>query len=145
METSTAWMFSINPSSGTPIYAQIVDQVRQLAVSGRLAAGDNLPSVRSMAAQYDINPMTVSKAYAILKREGVVRQDRGKPMVVTETSVDPLKAIRPQATALVETVVRLGLSRADMNAAIAQVWVDLQERRDLGGVRQTGDDKDSNA
>ena len=135
-------MFSINPSSGTPIYAQIVDQVRQLAVSGRLAAGDNLPSVRNMAAQYDINPMTVSKAYAILKREGVVTQDRGKRVVVSETPVDPLKAIRPQATALVETVVRLGLSRADMNAAIGQVWGEVEEGR---RARQAGDDMDEDA
>ena len=100
-----------------------------------------------MAAQYDINPMTVSKAYAILKREGVVRQDRGKRVVISETSVEPLKAIRPQATALVETVVRLGLSRADMDAAIAQVWSELEEARQglVGDARQTEDDMDEDA
>ncbi len=119
-------MFSINPSSGTPIYMQIVDQVRQLAVSGRLKAGDMLPSVRAIADDLHVNHMTVSKAYSILRRDGVVEFIRGKGMAVSKTSIDPRAAIRPQAAALVEAVRRLGLSRAEMDAAIDQVWVELQ-------------------
>lgn len=115
-------MFSINPSSGTPIYMQIADQVRQLATGGRLRAGDKLPSVRAIARELDVNHMTVSKAYSILRREGVVTFIRGQGMAISETLVDPNAAIRPQAAALVEAAVRLGLSRAEMAAALEQVW-----------------------
>ena len=119
-------MFSINPASGTPIYLQIVDQVRQYAVSGRLKAGDPLPSVRKIARELDINHMTVSKAYSILAREGVVERIRGKGMVVSKTSINRLAAIHPQVATLVETVLRLGLSRADVARAIDQAWAELQ-------------------
>ena len=123
-------MFSINPSSGTPIYMQIVEQVRQYAVSGRLKAGDPLPSVRTIARELDINHMTVSKAYSLLRTEGVVVRIRGKGMVVSKTSVDPLAAIEPQVIALVETVKRLGLGRPDITAVVEQVWSELEERNE---------------
>ena len=123
-------MFSINPSAGTPIYMQIVDQARQYAVSGRLKAGDPLPSVRRIAHELDINHMTVSKAYSILRLEGVVERIRGRGMVVSKTSVDPLAAIEPQVTALVATVQRLGLSRKDITTVVDQVWIDVQKNNE---------------
>ena len=57
-------LFQINPSSGVPIYRQLMDQVRTLIGAGRLAEGAMVPSVRQIAEGLQINPMTVSKAWS---------------------------------------------------------------------------------
>lgn len=68
--------------SGTPVYRQIVDQVRFQVASGVLDVGTELPSTRTLAADHGLNPMTVSKAYAELEREGVLERRPGLPHVV---------------------------------------------------------------
>ena len=60
-------MFSLHPGSGIPIYRQLVDQVRRLIAGGQLPPGAELPSVRDLAVQYAVNPMTISKAYSLLE------------------------------------------------------------------------------
>lgn len=80
MQSPTSLYFAINPSSGLPIYRQLMDQVRSLAASGRFSAGEMLPSVRQLAQDLQINQMTVSKAYSLLEREGVVERVRGQGM-----------------------------------------------------------------
>ena len=59
--------FAVHPSSGVPIYRQLMDQVQALVAGGKLVAGDTIPSVRQMAADLGVNMMTVSKAYAKLE------------------------------------------------------------------------------
>ena len=71
---ASASSFQVNTSSGVPIYRQLMDQVRALVASGRLAEGDLLPPVRQVAQDLQINQMTVSKAYSLLEREGVVER-----------------------------------------------------------------------
>ena len=89
--------FDLLPSSATPIYRQIVDQVARAVASGALAADDELPSVRAVAQQYVVNPMTVSKAYSLLEVQGMVERRRGVGMI-----------IRPSmATALPERLAQL--------------------------------------
>jgi GntR family transcriptional regulator len=73
---------SVAPTSGVPIYRQIVEQVTAQIAGGRLGAGELLPSVRQVAEQLQINPMTVSKAYSILEREEIVELVRGQGMRV---------------------------------------------------------------
>ena len=75
-----AQLFHVLPSTGVPIYRQLMDQVRALAASGRLTAGEFLPSVRHVAEDLSINPMTVSKAWSLLERDGVVETVRGQGM-----------------------------------------------------------------
>src|SRR5215475_1084005 len=77
-----ARVFILTPQSGTPIYRQLLEQVRRLVASGRLAPGDELPSVRELAVEHAVNPMTISKAYALLEAEGLLERNRGKPMTV---------------------------------------------------------------
>ena len=78
----TAFRFTVHPSSGLPIYRQIMDQVCALISGGRLAPGDLLPSVRQLAAELQVNMMTISKAYARLEAEGVIERVRGRGMRV---------------------------------------------------------------
>jgi GntR family transcriptional regulator len=75
----------VSPSSGLPIYRQLVDQVRAQIAGGRLDAGEFLPSVRRVAEDLQINPMTVSKAYSILERDGLLELVRGQGMRVAAT------------------------------------------------------------
>jgi len=79
-------LLHIQPSSPEPIYRQIGAQIRRLVASGQLAPGTLLPSVREIAAEHAINPMTVSKAYSQLETEGVLERLRGKGMVVARTA-----------------------------------------------------------
>ncbi len=76
--------FEIHPSSGVPIYRQLIDQVHALIAGGKLLEDDLLPSVRQVAAAAAINPMTVSKAYSRLEAEGVVHRQRGQGMRVAK-------------------------------------------------------------
>ncbi len=72
----------IQPGSAEPIYRQIAQQLRRLIASGRLAPGEEIPSVREVAGRHAINPMTVSRAYGQLELEGLLERRRGKGMVV---------------------------------------------------------------
>jgi GntR family transcriptional regulator len=82
MGKETALLFQIKPSSGIPIYRQIMDQTIRMVASGHLKAGDELPSLRQVAGHFEINPMTISKAYSLLEAMGVLERVRGKAMVV---------------------------------------------------------------
>lgn len=85
--------FQISTSSGVPIYRQIIDQVKTQIATGRLERGVFLPSVRQVAEELEINPMTVSKAYSLLEKESVLEFVRGQGMVVRE-SVIPKRSLQ---------------------------------------------------
>lgn len=78
------FLFQVFPTSGLPIYRQLADQVRRHAASGRFQPGDFLPSVRQVALELEVNPMTVSKAYSLLEREGIVELVRGQGMRIAD-------------------------------------------------------------
>lgn len=110
--------YDINPSSTTPIYRQIVDQVVRLIAGGSLRAGDELPSVRTVAAQHAINPMTVSKAYSLLEGQGVVQRLRGQGMVVAERAPagdhkERMALLRPSLQAAAQHARQLEIPTAD--------------------------------
>ena len=73
----------INTGSATPIYKQITDQVRLAVATGRLAVGDQLPSVRALAEELVVNPNTVARAYTDLGREGLIESRAGRGVFVT--------------------------------------------------------------
>jgi GntR family transcriptional regulator len=62
----------LDPTSGVPIYRQVVDQVKRLVAAGRLAPGEELPPIRALAERLVINPNTAARAYRELERAGVV-------------------------------------------------------------------------
>ena len=75
-------LFVLNTSSGIPIYRQLVDQVKQAIQLGLLKEQQRLPSVRQLAKALQINPMTISKAFAQLELEQVLDRKRGVGMLV---------------------------------------------------------------
>lgn len=107
--------FDIAPTAATPIYRQIVEQVHRLIASGQLAPGANLPSVRAVALQHVINPMTVSKAYSLLEAEGHLVRLRGVGMVVAQAGTDsaptnPLALLSPSLVAAAQVARQLGVT-----------------------------------
>ncbi|MBD8632099.1 GntR family transcriptional regulator [Oxalobacteraceae sp. CFBP 8755] len=99
----------------TPIYRQLKERVVGMMLDGVLKAGDALPSVRQIAADYQLNPITVSKAYQELVDENLVEKRRGIGMYVTEGASEKLLAsererfISEEWPAMLERIRRLGL------------------------------------
>lgn len=85
-------LFVVDPHSGVPIFRQLMEQAKLAIAGGRLAPGDQLPSVRSLAVSLGVNPMTVSKAYNLLEREGILTRRPGLPLVVADLPGDALGA-----------------------------------------------------
>lgn len=107
-----------------PIYRQLRDRVVAMILEGVLGDGDALPSVRNVAAEYRLNPLTVLKGYQELVDEGLVEKKRGRGMFVTDGArVQLLKDERerfldkewPEVAATIE---RLGLDPASLLDAI---------------------------
>ncbi len=71
-------MISLNYRDSRPIYEQIKDSIRNLVISGALAPGDKLPSVREQAGKLAINPNTIQRAYRELEAEGYIYSVSGK-------------------------------------------------------------------
>lgn len=103
-----------------PIYRQLRDRVVAMILEGVLGDGDALPSVRNVAAEYRLNPLTVLKGYQELVDEGLVEKKRGRGMFVNEGArVDLLKTERERFLQkdwpkVIATIERLGLETADL-------------------------------
>ena len=99
-----------------PIYRQLRDRVVAMILEGVLGDGDALPSVRNVAAEYRLNPLTVLKGYQELVDEGLVEKKRGRGMFVTEGSREQLlkdervRFLDKEWPNVLETIERLGLS-----------------------------------
>ena len=74
----------ITPGSSLPLYRQVVDQIRGAVATGKLALGDPLPSVRSLAGELGINPNTIAKAYSMMVRDGVLESHQGRGYFVAQ-------------------------------------------------------------
>lgn len=77
-------MFHLDNGSGVPVYLQIKEQVLHAISRGQLRPGDQLPTVREVAVNLEINPNTVNRAYADLEREGVLTSRRGRGTFISE-------------------------------------------------------------
>jgi GntR family transcriptional regulator len=103
-------------SDGTPIYRQLKERVVAMLLDGELKPGDALPSVRQVAAEFQINPITVSRAYQELADEALVEKRRGLGMYVVEGAREKLlrsereRFLREEWPPLRARIERLGLS-----------------------------------
>lgn len=76
--------FQCDTASRSPIYKQLMDQVREGVAQGRLAPGERLPSVRQLSSELVVNPNTVARAYTELERDGVVVTRQGVGAFIAE-------------------------------------------------------------
>lgn len=108
-------MVAVEWSDSAPIYRQLKERVVAMMLDGVLKAGDALPSVRQVAAEYQLNPITVSRAYQELADEQLVEKRRGLGMYVTEGANARLlqsereRFLREEWPLVLERVQRLGL------------------------------------
>jgi GntR family transcriptional regulator len=84
---------SVDPRDRTPIYAQLDRALRAAIATGRLSAGDQLPTVRQLAVELSVNANTVARVYAELERAGILETRRG---VGTFVSATPAQAHPPK-------------------------------------------------
>ena len=87
-------LWQIDFKSGTPVYLQLVEQVRHAAASGGLRAGEPLPSIRPLAEELRVNRNTIAKAYAELESQGVIETIPGKGCFLKEVNSPLTKSAR---------------------------------------------------
>ena len=115
-------MAAIQWSDGAPIYRQLKDRVIAMMLDGLLKPGDPLPSVRQVAAEYQLNPITVSRAYQELADEALVEKRRGLGMYVTEEAARKLlvnereRFLKEEWPQVMERIARLGLKLDELMA-----------------------------
>jgi GntR family transcriptional regulator len=120
-----------------PIYRQLRDRVVAMILEGALSDGDALPSVRNVAAEYRLNPLTVLKGYQELVDEGLVEKKRGRGMFVTDGARKNLlkderqRFLETEWPKVAATIERLGL---DAEALLAGV-----KRSDEAGQGENDD------
>ncbi|HZH44546.1 MAG TPA: GntR family transcriptional regulator [Lysobacter sp.] len=109
-------MTAIEWSDAAPIYRQLKERVVAMMLDGVLKPGDALPSVRQVAAEYRLNPITVSRAYQELADEALVEKRRGLGMYVTEGATEKLlmrereRFLSEEWPLVLERIQRLGLT-----------------------------------
>ena len=114
MDLGTEW------NDGQPIYRQFRDFVVTMILDGDLAEGDVLPSVRHVAREFRVNPLTVLKSYQLLVGEGLIESRRGRGMFVNPGARQLLlasereKFLAEEWPRVLDTLQRLGLSAAEL-------------------------------
>ena len=108
-------LFRTNPSSGVPIYLQLMEQVKHAIETGALRPGEQLPGIRPLAEELVINPNTVAKAYRELEHEGVIELRHGAGAFVSsqakgKKATDTLRTAQPIVAAAIERLRDRGLT-----------------------------------
>ena len=118
-----------------PIYRQIRDRVVAMILDGALKEGDPIPSVRTVAVEYRVNPLTVLKAYQALTDEGLVESRRGLGMFVNAGARDLLieaersRFLRDEWPRTYATIQRLGLSAEELLDGPQRKTADSKRRK----------------
>ena len=126
-------MFNVDPRSSTPIYEQIVEEIKVNIMRGLLLPGEKLPSVREMSTLLTVNPNTVSKAYQELEQERAIETLRGRGTFVAQ-NYKPKKDEERMAEVkelLKKAVIEshyMGLSQKEVLAMLREVFQELGER-----------------
>jgi GntR family transcriptional regulator len=123
-----------NPSSGVPIYLQLMEQVKHAVETGALRSGEQLPGIRPLAEELVINPNTVAKVYRELEHEGVLELRPGAGAFVSanvgaKKLTDKLRAGRAIVAAAVEKLRARGVTDEEIRRLV---------EAELAGLNKTG-------
>ena len=130
-------LFRPNPSSGVPIYLQLMEQVKHAIETGALRPGEQLPGMRPLAEELVINPNTVAKAYRELEHEGVIELRHGAGAFVSghagaKKLTDKLRAGQAVVAAAVERLHARGITDEEIRRLF---------EAELAGLTRTGDQR----
>jgi len=125
----------IDHNSGVPISAQMVDQIKYLAVSGSLKGNERIPSVRALATELKLNPTTVARVYKQLEAEGIIFTQRGKGTFIAPrhsglTDDEKQRRLQTDIRKLVVEAGRLDLNYDVLIDLIQQEIDTLQDTQD---------------
>jgi GntR family transcriptional regulator len=121
----------INPGDELPIYRQIMRQITDAIVGGRMKPGDKLASHRELAAQLVIAPLTVKKAYDELESEGLIHTQRGRGTFISDKPpvLEPAEArerLRDAAQRLLTQARLSGVPYDQVTELLEEIWEDMQ-------------------
>ena len=132
---SDATLFRSNPSSGVPIYLQLMERVKHAVETGALRPGEQLPGIRPLAEELVINPNTVAKAYRELEHEGVIELRHGAGAFVTanargrKATTERLRAAQSVVAEAVERLRARGVTDDEIRRLV---------EAELAGVTKAG-------
>jgi GntR family transcriptional regulator len=114
--------FKLNPTSGQPLYLQLMQQIRHAAETGVLSDGDILPGIRTLAEELVVSPNTVAKAYSELEHEGLLDLRQGTGAFVclrrrTRNLASHMPGARRRVRALIDTLREDGLQDDEIRRA----------------------------
>src|SRR5262245_8860971 len=125
-------LFRSNPSSGVPVYLQLIEQVKHAIDVGALSPGDQLPAIRRVAEDLVINPNTVAKAYRELEHEGVIELRQGTGAFVSENGragrVARVRSAQPVLQAALERLLASGLTPEEVRRLFEAELLRLSDR-----------------
>jgi GntR family transcriptional regulator len=122
--------FPPNPSSGVPVYRQLIEQVRHAIETGALRPGEQLPGTRTVAEDLVMNPNTVAKAYQELEHQGVIEMRKGLGAFVARQGrkgADLVQKAQPVVRAAVDRMVEIGLGEEQMRRLFESEVIRLRQ------------------
>jgi GntR family transcriptional regulator len=117
-----SFAIAISTGSKIPIYKQITDQVWQAVATGKLAVGDQLPSVRALAEELVVNPNTIARAYADLARDGLIESRAGRGVFLAQkrkifTHEEGWRRLEPLLDAAIGEAMSLDFTHEELKQA----------------------------
>ena len=122
-----------SPSSGVPVYLQLIEQVKHAIATGALRPGDQLPGIRKLAEELTINPNTIVKVYHELEHEGLIEVRHGLGAFVARRAArhDRVELLTESAREVAELVERLrsaGVTDAELRRLLESELVRVPDR-----------------
>jgi GntR family transcriptional regulator len=120
-------LLEIDHHSGVPIYRQVMDQIRRQIIAGQLPESEQLISVRELAEQLKVNPMTISKAYTMLELEGFLERQRGVGLFIAKLRKDQkgqtkIRLLEQMLARVVATAVQLEIPEEKTRQIITRLY-----------------------
>jgi GntR family transcriptional regulator len=129
-------IFRLNPSSGIPLYLQLIEQVKHAVETGALHEGDQLPTIRKVAVDLVMNPNTVVRAYRELEHEGILDLRHGSGAFIRESAGGRARVLR-KAQGLVQSALErlapLGLTEHELRRVFENELAQSRGARQLEG------------
>ena len=123
-------MITVDMRDRKPIYEQLIDNIRTLAVQGHLKPDEHLPSVRQLAAELAINPNTIQKAYAELERQNVIYSLPGRGNFISPDIGSVAKQERQRQLEALGVLLRqaqnAGVEKSEMQALLDEIFHECQ-------------------
>ena len=121
--------WKIEFSSGIPVYKQIIHQIRAAITAGQLKVGDQLPTIRALHQQLDVNPNTVAKAYRELEHLGLIATEHGSGCYVSDPPTAPKLSAREAAAKVDELSARFAAEAQSHGVPLEEIIKQLQLRK----------------